>query len=533
MKPTILLYVVASVAFATWMFGCCEPLPCQMPTTTPQTELVPPAEETTPAQQGEIPVVALKEPGSASVSFRFSFTAGSAQENAGKQGLALVTAWLIAEGGGAGLSAAQLKERLFPMAADIGISVDKDQTVFYGRVLANDAPAFYELLRDALLQPNLGSDDFERIRGQVTDALISGLRGSDDEELGKAALDLLMYQNHPYATPVLGTRSGLAALSVEDVRDFRERHLCRHRVTIGLAGDLSDELVATVRADMEKLPVERCEGLSSLPQPAAPTGRKVLLMDKPEANATAISIGFPLSVRRGDPDYAALKLVEAYFGQHRTFSGRLQKQLRVERGLNYGNYAYAEHFEQEGHERIPSVNVSRRQQDFTIWLRPVKDSDRHFALRLALAELARLIEQGLTPEQLGATRTFMKGYYPSFVQTQQRRLGYAIDERFYSASGDATGRSLETLLAAIDNLTVAQVNDAIRKHLRASDLYIAMVTKEAKTFAQALASDTASPISYSSAKPAEIVSEDAVIAKLPLGIDLSSISILPSAAVFE
>jgi zinc protease len=478
-------------------------------------------------------VIGLREPGTGTVSFRFSFTAGSSQDAADKHGQALIAAWLMAEGGTKDLSSAQLKERLFPMSAGIGFSVDKDQSVFYGRVLSSDAAAYYELLAGVLLHPAMAQGDFERIRGQVKDALVSGLRGSDDEELGKAALDLAMYRGHPYASPVLGARGDLEKLTLDDVRDFRERHLCRNRLTIGVSGEITDELVAKVRADMEQLPSERCELAPTLPGVAPAAGRQVLIVDKPQASATAISIGFPIDVRRGDPDYAALKLVEAYFGQHRTFMGRLQKRLRVERGLNYGNYAYAEHFEQDGEERVPAVNVSRHQQDFTLWLRPVKDADRHFALRLALMELSNLVEKGLSQQQLDETRTFMKGYYPSFAQTQERRLGYAIDAQFYAKPGEQPPEHISALLSAIDALTLDAVNAAIRKHLQTDKIFIALVGKDAKALSDALASDAPSPIVYASPKSADITAEDAKVSKMPLRIDKQAITVVPAPKIFE
>jgi zinc protease len=501
-----------------------------MPQTTPDAR---PEADVTPEELPPIPLVELREPGTGTVSFRLSFSAGSAQDPEGKAGAALLTAWLMAEGGSHELPSAQLKEKLFPLAAEIAFTVDKDQTVFYGRVKKDDAEAYYELLREVLLRPAMAPADFERIRAQILDSLVSGLKGSNDENLGKAALDLALYGEHPYGHPVLGIRGDLEKLSLEDVRDFRERHMCRHRLIIGLAGEVQDELVAKVRGDMEQLTREQCEPVPPLPALSPVHGRRVLIVDKPEAPATAISIGFPLEVRRGHSDYPALKLVEAYFGQHRAFMGRLQKRLRVERGLNYGNYAYVEHFEQEGRDRIPAVNVSRRQQNFTIWLRPVQDSDRHFAVRLALYELGQLVDKGLTQEQLEATRTFIKGYYPGFAQTQARRLGYAIDDLFYAPPGEHPGEYFSTLLSAIDKLTIDEVNAAIRKHLQTANLHIALVGKDAKALANSLASDAPSSISYKSPKPDEITAEDALVEKLPLGIAQEAIAIVPVASIFE
>ena len=33
------------------------------------------------------------------------------------------------------------------------------------------------------------------------------------------------------------------------------------------------------------------------------------------------------------------------------------------------------------------TNIGRRQQHFSIWIRPVRDQDKHFVLRMAIGEL--------------------------------------------------------------------------------------------------------------------------------------------------
>ena len=224
-----------------------------------------------------------------------------------------------------------------------------------------------------------------------------------------------------------------------------------------------------------------------------------------------------------------MKLVEAYFGQHRTFSGVLQVALRVKRGFNYGNYAYAEYFEQDGWARIPKTNMSRYKQHFSIWIRPVKDADKHFVLRLVMSELEKLVKDGLTEEKLNKTRTFMKRYYRTFAQTEQRALGYALDDSFY---GQETPY-FEKLFADLDELTVEDVNAAIRKYMSYEDLYIAAVTRDAEKFADALAADEPSPVTYTADKPKGILAEDKLVSEKKLGISRDAIQIIPVDEIFK
>jgi zinc protease len=522
----IALACLAGLALA--LFGCCEPSPPRKPTTP---EAPPSAPEAPPAAEPaapEIPVVLLPSAESSSVSFRFVFDAGSADDPADRPGLTLLAAMLMTDGGTESLTYPELVEKLFPMAASVKVEVDRDQTVFLGRCHKDHVTAYYEIFRDVLTKPRLDQKDFERVRETLRSDLVLSLRGNDDEALGKAALSSVLYQGHPYGHPTLGSETGLEAATLEDAKAQRGRVFCGSRLTVGLAGAIPDGLVERVRQDMTALP-GTCAPPVDLPPAPAPSGIEVLLVDKPTAEAAAISIGEPIDVRRGDPDYPALKLVEAYFGQHRNSSGVLYTALREKRGFNYGDYAYVEHFVQEGGERIPTPNISRRQQYFSIWLRPVADKDKHFALRLALAKLGELVDKGLTGDELEKTRAFVERYYLTYAMTESSQLGYALDDRFYGLDKPY----FEYLFAALDKLTVEDVNAAIKRHLARDRLKIAIVTKNAAKFADELAADAPSPVTYASPKPGDVVAEDRLVEGTKLGIPRSGITIVKVEDVFR
>ena len=125
-------------------------------------------------------------------------------------------------------------------------------------------------------------------------------------------------------------------------------------------------------------------------------------------------------------------------------------------------------------------NNPRRQQYFSIWIRPVPADKAVFALRAALWELDRLVENGMTAEEFEATRSFLLNYSKLWVQTQSRRLGYAIDGEFYGR------RDLVSELAErLPKLTVEAVNSAVRKHLKTDGIKVAIVAKEAAALREA------------------------------------------------
>jgi zinc protease len=255
----------------------------------------------------------------------------------------------------------------------------------------------------------------------------------------------------------------------------------------------------------------------------------VWVIDKPEAAAVAVSIGVPIAVTRQHPDFAALALATAYLGQHRTFAGRLMQTMRGERGLNYGDYAYAEHFVQDGATRFALPNVARRQQYFSVWLRPLRPEQAHFALRMALREVERFVAEGLSEADFARIQQFAGSYVALFAQTEQQRLGHALDDGFYGLAQP----HLEALRARFATLTRDEVNAAIRRHVAPSRLQVVMVAPAAAELAERLVKGDPSPITYNVEKPPALLAEDAQIAAHPLGLSREQVNVVPLTSIFR
>lgn len=477
----------------------------------------------------DAPLVVAQPSSSPLVTIRVAFDAGSADDEAGREGATLIAARLMTQGGAGDRDYAALSEALYPMAARLGATVGRDQTVFEGTVHRDHLDAFYAIFQDVLVRPRMSADDFERVRSQVQTELQVDLRSADVEALGQQALQALMYRDHPYAHPALGTSAGLSRLRVDDVRAQRARVFCSGRARVGVAGAYPPGFDERVARDVAQLTGDACEGRLTLPRVTSVRAPRILLVDKPSSESVAVSMGFPTAVSRSHDDYAALTLVTAYLGQHRQFVGRLMQSIRGQRGLNYGDYAYAEHFTQAPGTRFPRVNDARRQQYVSVWLRPLRPETAHFAIRLAVRELRRVYTDGLTQAELERIRTFASAYFALYQQTPSRRLGYAIDQGFYGQEGNY----VENLRAQWSALSLSQVNAAIRRHLDPSQLQIAIVASEAETLAGALATEAPSPITYRSAVPEEVLEEDRAILATELGIPRDRMEIIRVDAMFE
>ncbi len=472
--------------------------------------------------------VFLPRKGAPFVSFRLAFEAGSSDDPPGKEGAAALTAGLLAEGGTKTHSYEELLKRLYPMAAGVGVQVERDTMVVHGTVHRDHLDRYYEMFLESVAAPRFEPREFERLKDDQRNAIVSGLRAVDDEGLGQESLATLLYTGHPYGRPVEGTVSGIASLTRDDVVAFHRRRLTGDRATLGLSGDLPEGFADRVVHDLRALP-ESETPVSQRPEGRTRKGFDLLVVTKP-ARASAISMGHTLSITRADDDFVPLFVASSYLGEHRTFNGRLMDMLRTRRGLTYGAYSYVEHFVQDGASTFALPNVARRRQAFTIWIRPVAAAHAHFSIRAVVRELRHLVRDGLTPEAFASTREFLLNYSKLWVQTPSRRLGFAMDGAFY-------GRPplIDELEARLPAMTVDEVNGAIRRHLRPEDLAIAVVADpdEAAALADALAGDAPSPIEYETETLPEVLAEDREVAGEPVRIEREHCRIVPADAMFE
>lgn len=461
------------------------------------------------------------------ISFRLWFKTGSQHDPAGKEGLAAITAAMLTDGSTRKNSYEEILDKLFPLASGYSATTSVEMTVVTGRTHKDNLREYYPLLIDALLEPAFKQEDLDRIKSQALNYLENQLRYASDEELGKAILYNSIFDGTPYGHITSGAIEAVRSITVDDVKSFYKQHFTRGNVVVGLGGGFDAALVETLKKDLQQLPSGTPPAIPA-PQPKPFTGFNVTIVEK-DAQSTAISMGFPINLLRGSKEWYALAIANSWLGEHRNSSSHLYQVIREERGLNYGDYSYIEHFPNGGRLQMPPQNVARRKQIFEIWIRPVPNETRHFALRAALREFKKLVDNGMTQAQFDLTRRFLKKYVLHYAPTTSERLGYAIDDRFYSINGS----HLENFRRMMDEVTLTDVNAAIRKHWQYGNMQIAIITKGAQAFKDVLVADAPSPITYGSPKSAEVLEEDKEIIAFPLKVKAENVRIVPMEQLFQ
>lgn len=453
------------------------------------------------------------------ISFRIWFKVGSQNDPKGKEGLANITAQMLTDASTDKNSYEQILDKLYPFAAGYSATVNVEMTIIEGRIHKDNLVEYYPLFMDAILHPAFKQEDLDRIKSQILNYIENTLRYASDEELGKAILYNDIFAGTGYGHLTSGTIEALKSITLNDIRKFYKKYYTRNNFVIGVGGGYDVKLIDELKNNLSTLP----DGIiksPAKPRPQNINGHQFTMIEK-DAPATAISMGFPINVLRGTKDWYALAIATSWLGEHRNSSSHLYQVIREARGLNYGDYAYIENFPNGGRRSVPPQNVSRSQQIFEIWIRPVPNETRHFTLRAALREFKKLVDNGMTEDQFNLTKKFLKNYVLHYAPTTMERLGYAIDDKFYNVDGS----HLELFRKMMSELKHEDVNAAIKKHWQTKNIQVAVITKDAQSFKNALINDVVSPITYKTPKPESVLAEDKEIGSFPIKVKPNQVKI--------
>lgn len=317
------------------------------------------------------------------------FRGGSSVEPPDKRGAVNLMTALIEEGTGDmdSVGFAQARDSL---AASFSFSSDADSVAVSAQFLTENRDKAIDLLRQAITAPRFDADAIERVRGQV----LSNLRSSakDPGDMAGKAFNTMAFGDHPYATSPQGTEDSVKALTRDDLVAAHQATIARDRIFVAAAGDISAADLGTMLDTL----------FGALPETGAPLpGRAPFNLT---GGTTVIDYPGPQSVvlwgeqgiKRDDPDFFAASILNEILGGSR-FSARLMSEVREKRGLTYGIGTSLSAYDQAellvGQSNIPNAKV--------------KD-----AVEVIKAEWAKLAEQGITAEELEATKTYLTGAYP-------------------------------------------------------------------------------------------------------------------------
>jgi zinc protease len=258
---------------------------------------------------------------------------GSADDPAGKYGIASLTAAMLAEGAGS-RSSLEIADAIEFLGADMGAASAIDSVAIRLHVPVARLQEALPIMADVALRPTFPKDELERLRQQR----LTGLLQARDDPATNAALAfsrVLYGPAHRFGTAAMGTATTVRAFSVEDLKAFYTSTYRPDNAAVIVVGDVTpDKVVPQLEAAFGSW---KSQGGAvshvKLPEVRQPAARTVWLVDKPGAPQSQVRIGW-LGVPRSTPDYFPIQVLNTVLGG--AFSSRLNLNLREKHGYTYG-----------------------------------------------------------------------------------------------------------------------------------------------------------------------------------------------------
>ena len=187
------------------------------------------------------------------------------------------------------------------------------------------------LLAEMLQVPSFPRKALERVRASTR----SDIKGDLEEPRTVAFLKFkeLCYGEHPYARPAKGTLRTIAKVTRDDLVQFHRTWFGPGRAVVAASGDLEVEQMLDL---LEKTFGRWRQPIAEVPTvPAAPRPTAQVRVHLPMAREQVhVYLGHP-GIRRTDPDFYVLSVMDHVLGTGPGFVDRISKKLRDEQGLAY------------------------------------------------------------------------------------------------------------------------------------------------------------------------------------------------------
>ena len=264
-----------------------------------------------------------------------------------------------------------------------------------------------------------------------------------------------LFNGNGYGRVEGGDEVSLTRIHRDAIVKFYETYYAPDNTILAVAGDFQS-------ADMKKKLEEVFGQWPSKPAAAVkiPTippvkGKKLLLIDKPDATQTYFAIG-NVGTAAGDPDRVAIRVVNTVFGGR--FTSLLNEALRVESGLSYG--------------AASSFDSRKTPGPFGIYSFTKNESTVQ-AIDLALQVLQKLHKQGITADELASAKSYIKGQFPPRMETSGQLAHLIATNEFYGLDD----QEINELEARIDAVTLKVAQDTIQRHFPTDNLVFTLIGK--------------------------------------------------------
>ena len=326
----------------------------------------------------------------------------------------------------------------------LGASLDAGSSGATIQCPADEAQKAVRLLREVALEPAFDAREVKRVAGEIHAEIEA--EAADPRSVARQRFRAEAFGPHPLGRPHYGSVEAIASYRAADLQRFHRTWFVPHVAIVAASGPMEtgetlDLLAKTFRSFRGERP-DRHEAA----QASMPTARRDIHLPM-EREQVHVLLGH-LGVRRNDPDFIGLTVMDHVLGTGPGFTSRIGKKLRDEQGLCYSVHASIT----SGAGLEPSL--------FAAYI-GTSPEHRQRAIEGFLAE-SRTIRGTLPPEQeLQDVKDYLPGSWGFGLERNSNLVGYVVRSRRYGLGYDYIHRYPDLVRA----VTREEVQRVAQQHL--------------------------------------------------------------------
>ena len=422
---TLTLLSIAILLFAVGA-SAQTPQATPPPPTAPRTVQFPkPVEKTLPnglravvVQRSEMPLV----------SSQLLIKSGGEVDPADLSGVADMTAALLTRGTTT-RSATQIAEAIEALGGFINSGARWDSSVVGVDVMSSRIGPAMEILADVVRHPAFKDEEIDRLRRQYLNNLKVSL--GQPGAIARFAAARLVYRDAPYGHPLSGTPQSLARIKRDDITRLHGMFYRPDNAILVIGGDISPEngfaMAQKYFGDWQK-PANELPRMTMTTPASEPGNRRILVIDMPDAGQAAV-LAVRSAINRGSPDYFRGIVSNAILNG---YSGRLNWEIRVKRGLSYGAGS--------------ALDTRRWAGSFSASAQTKNESGAEVT-SLTLAEISKLASGDLPDTELTTRKASLNGGFARALETTGGLVGNISSLAIYGVNFDQINQFVSNVQA--------------------------------------------------------------------------------------
>ena len=344
-------------------------------------------------------------------------------------GLADMTADLLTKGTQS-RDATKIAQEIESLGGSLEAGARWDSSFATVSVMSSKIQQAMEILADVVRHPTFKSEEVERLRQQNLDSFTLAL--GDPGSIARFVAARVVFGDSPYGHPVSGTAESLTRISAADIAKLHSRYYRPDNAILVIGGDISGKdgqaLATKYFGDWQK-PTTPLPTISAAMESAAvPKTGRVIVIDKPDAGQAAVFLA-RTGINRKDPDYFRGIVSNSVLSG---YSGRLNQEIRIKRGLSYG---------------AGSALETRRDVGPFIASAQTKNESGAIVADLLLGEIGRLSSAPPADVELTPRKAVLIGNFSRNLETAGGLVGQVGSLAIYGMGLDEINRFINNVQA--------------------------------------------------------------------------------------